>query len=287
MTRLTLLALSSAALAWTLGYAGVANACDGAGVIVRIDGQAQDVVITRAQQVVSRPRILEVVCRADVIKSVGATTVMLSIDGVGTVTVNHNAVYVVPARSGAPSALGNAYRSIDEQVMPDMKRMPWNVRLKGAGDDFGFALPALTAGGQKVTAGDRNLLVRLVGGTAPYKVEVRGGDGKVIGVQTSESHEVQLSHVPLSAGSYTITASDASPRSLDATIAAVADAPPQDEAFDGLSDPEIRAASSATALARSQTAIWSFEAEQRLAAAPPNGLDRAKVYELIESYSAD
>jgi len=52
--------------------------------------------------------------------------------------------------------------------MPDMNRLPWTVRLKGAGDDFGFAVPALTAGGQQLQVGDRALLVRLVGGTAPY-----------------------------------------------------------------------------------------------------------------------
>jgi hypothetical protein len=217
----------------------------------------------------------------------GATTVVLSIDGVGAVTVSHGTAYVVPARSGAPTALGNAYRSIDEQVMPDMKRMPWNVRLKGAGDDFGFALPALAAGGQRVTAGERTLLVRLVGGTAPYKVEVHNGAGQLIASQTSESHELLLSNVQVTVGDYTITASDATPRSLDAAISVVAAAPPEDEAFAGLVDPEIRAATSATSLARTQTAIWSFEAEQRLAAAPANGLDRDKVYELIESYSAD
>ncbi|HVN01025.1 MAG TPA: hypothetical protein VMT68_12510 [Caulobacteraceae bacterium] len=288
MTRLAAAALSTAlSLGAALGCAGAAQACDGAGVIVRIDGQPQDVVITRAAQVVSRPRVLEVVCRADVIKSVGATRIVLSIDGVGNVTVTRDGAYTVPARSGAPSALGNAYRSINDEVMPDMKRMPWNVRLKGAGDDFGFALPALTAGGQHVSAGDRSLLVRLVGGSAPYKVEIRNGAGAIVASQTSESHEVRLDHVPLSLGDYKITASDSTPRSLDAAVSVVSASPPADDAFAGLTDPEIRAAASATALARSQTATWSFEAEQQLAAAPANGLDRDKVYELIESYSAD
>jgi hypothetical protein len=167
--------------AGALGLAAAAQACDGAGVIVRIDGQPQDVQITRAgpngPQVVSRPRVLEVVCRGDVIKSVGATDIVLSVDGVGSVKVSRASVYTVPPRTGAPSAIGNAYRSINEQVMPDMKRLPWNVRLKGAGDDFGFALPALGSGGQQLAAGAQPLLVRLVGGTAPYKVEIRKRPG--------------------------------------------------------------------------------------------------------------
>ena len=43
----------------------------------------------------------------------------------------------------------------------------------------------------------------------------------------------------------------------------------------------------ASALARDHTATWSFEAEQELAARTGHGLDRDKVYELIENYSAD
>jgi hypothetical protein len=292
MTRLGALTISAALLTTSaLAMGGAAQACDGAGVIVRIQGQPQDVLITRTQNgaasVVTRPRVLEVVCRNDVIKAVGATYIVLSIDGAGTVKVDHSLVYTVPARSGAPTVIGNAYRSIDEQVLPDMKRMPWNVRLKGAGDDFGFALPALSASGQEITAGDRSLLVRLVGGAAPYKVEIHNGAGQLVASQTSEGHEVRLPHVPLAAGAYKITATDSTPGSLDAAITAVAATPPDEADFAGLTDPEIRIAATASALARDQTGTWSFEAEQQLAAAPDDGLDRDKVYELIESYSAE
>src|ERR1700760_4034588 len=120
-------AVGAAAL---LGLGGVATACTGAGVIVRIDGQPQDLAITRAEaggQAVSRPRVLEVVCSGDGIKASGVTSVTLSIDGVGPVKVAKNTVYTVPARAGAPTAIGNAYRTINDQVMPDMKRLPWNV----------------------------------------------------------------------------------------------------------------------------------------------------------------
>jgi hypothetical protein len=291
MTRLRASRLAAALMAATgVGWTGLAHACDGAGVIVRIVGQPQDVMISRtengAASVVSRPRVLEVVCHNDVIKAAGTTYIMLSIDGAGTVKVDRTLVYRVPARSGAPTALGNAYRSIDEQVLPDMKRMPWNVRLKGAGDDFGFALPALATGGQQVTQGKRTLLVRLVGGTSPYKVEIRNAQNQVVASQTSDSHEVQLHDVPLVSGAYVITASDSTPRSLDVNVTAVNASPPDEPAFAGLLDPEIRTAAAATAIARTATGTWSFEAEQQLAAAPANGLDRDKVYELIESYSA-
>ena len=273
------------------GWAGLAQACSGAGVIVRIEGRAQDVVITRteagATKTVTRPRVLEVVCRNDTVSAVGATYVVLSIDGSGSVKIDHNAAYTVPARSGAPTILSNAYSTLNDQVMPDMKRLPWNVRLKGAGDDFGFALPALATGGQQVRTGARPLLVRLVGGSAPYKVEIRDASNAVVASQTSPDHDVVLSRVTLGPGAYRITASDSTPRSLDAAVVAVDTAPPTDTSFDGLTDPEIRTAAEAATLARDKPALWSFEAEQQLQSAPANGLDRDKVYELIESYGTD
>ena len=270
-----------------LACAGPAAACDGAGVIIRIDGRPQDVQITRAAEVVSRPRVLEVVCRADQIRTLGETSIVLSIDGTGTVTVGRGGAYTVPNRGGAPSIAGNVYRSIDQQVMPDMKRLPWNVRLKGAGDDFGFALPSLTAGGEKLTAGSRALLVRLVGGAAPYKVVVKDATGAVVVSQTSDNHEVVLPAVALAPGAYHITASDSTPRSLEADVSVVAEQPPLPGDLEGASDPEVKAATASTLLARDHPGDWSFEAEQRLAAAPDTGLDRDKVYELIESYGSD
>lgn len=274
-----------------MAMGAAAHACDGAGVIIRIEGQPQDVQIQRtdggAPTTVSRPRVLEVICHGDVLRTAGTTFVVLSIDGVGAVKVDHNVAYTVPARKGVPTLAGNAYRSIGDQVMPDMKRLPWNVRLKGAGDDFGFALPALMAGGQQLQAGARPLLVRLVGGTAPYKVEVRDANGALVASKSSDTHEVVLPTASYAVGKYSVTASDSTPRSLDATFQVVAASPPPNDAFNGIDDPEVRIAAVASDMARQYTATWSFEAEQDLAAAPAQGLDRDKVYELIENYSTD
>ncbi len=279
--------IGAAAAAW----AGLAHACPGVGVITRIEGRAQDVVIRRneggANTTVSRPRVLEVICHGDTITAVGATYVVLSIEGSGPITVNHNATYTVPQPTGPQSVLGNAYGVLNDQLMPDMKRLPWTVRLKGPGDDFGFAVPDLTAGGQQVHANIRSLLVRLVGGTAPYEVEIRDTGNTVVASQTSRTHDVVLAHVTLNPGAYRLTARDSTPRSLDAEIVAVAAVPPADSAFDSLTDPEVRAAAKAATLARDAPAVWSFEAEQQLQAAPMHGLERDKVYELIESYGTD
>ena len=290
MLKSALTALGAVTLAAaSLALGGAAQACDGAGVIIRIDGTPRDVAIARAGpngvQPVGRPSVLQVICSLDQIHAGAGATIVLSVDGVGQVKVAPGKSYVVPERHGAPSLVGNAYRQINDQVMPDMKRLPWNVRLKGAGDDFGFALPALTEGGQQITAGTRPLLVRLVGGSAPYRVQLRDAKGAVVATRSSPSHEMQLAAIGLAPGDYTLTAADSTQRSLDASFKVVTAGPPPQAGFADLPDPEVRAAAGASALARDATATWSFEAEQQLAAAPAHGLDRDKVYELIESYS--
>jgi hypothetical protein len=281
--RIAATAILISAAAWS-----AAHACTGAGVITRIDGLPQDLTITRIEagkpSVVSRPRVLEVVCEGDAVHVVGATFVTMSIDGRGVVKVGKALDYRVPARSGAPSIAGNAYRTLDEQVLPDMKRLPWNVRIKGAGDDFGFAVPGLTQGAEKLRAGRRDLIVRLVGGTPPYKIEVRAASGELVSAQSSDGHQVVFPGLLLTPRGYEITATDSTPRALHAQVTAVDNAPPLDPAFADLADPEIRAAAMATALARSDPGSWSLEAEQLMQATPANGLDRDRVYELIESY---
>jgi hypothetical protein len=265
-----------------------AHACTGVGVITRIDGRPQDLIITRIENgkptVVNRPRVLEVVCQDDSVRVAGATFVTMSIDGRGVVKVGGALDYRVPPRSGAPSLAGNAYRTLDEQVLPDMKRLPWNVRIKGAGDDFGFAAPGLMQGGEKLLATRRDLLVRLVGGAAPFKVEVRRASGQTVAVQSSDTHTVIFHALGLVQGAYEIVATDSTPRELRAQIAVADSRPNLDPAYATLADPEVRAAAAASALARSAPGAWSLEAEQLLQAAPTNGLDRDKVYELIESY---
>jgi hypothetical protein len=57
--------------------------------------------------------------------------------------------------------------------------------------------------------------------------------------------------------------------------------------YEGLSDAEVRAAVSALQLAKEHPATWAFEAQQILAAAPEEGLDRARVFQLLESYDGE
>ena len=283
-------------LAFACTTAGVfaassALACSGAGIITRIDGRPQDVAITRTvggkSAAVAKPRVLEVVCPGDVIRVSGGGRLHLSVDGAGKVQVASGSAFTVPARKGAPSVAGNAYRQVNENVVPDMKRLPWNVRLKGAGTGFEFALPALASGQQTLRAGRRDLLVRLAGGSGPYRVELMNEAGQAVASTTSPGEDAVLRGVNLTAGAYRLKASDSAGNVIEARLPAGDRAPPVDAAYAGLPDAEIRAAVTALELAKANPGTWALEAEQLLAAAPEEGLDRARVYELLESYDVD
>jgi hypothetical protein len=260
--------------------------CAGAGVITRIDGDAADVSILRADATVPRPRVLEVVCVGDKVSANGATQITLSLDGKGVVHVDSSAAYVVPAKNPPPTLADNAYKAVSQDVTPDMKRLAWDVRLKGGATDFAFALPELAAGGEKLSAGDHALLLRVNGGVGPYAATLTGPNGAVLAKSNTTSFTLVFPTVSFAPGHYHLSAVDGAGVSIQADFT-VADRPaPLPPGYDRIDDPEVRAAAVACALAKAQTATWALEAEQLLAAAPANGLDRSRVYDLIESYGA-
>ncbi len=281
--------LIAAAAAITLGaFAAPALAapagCTGAGVVTRIEGEPTGLVITRGTTRVARPRVLEVLCVGDRVTVTGNTHATLSLDGRGSVRVDAATPVTVAARTGAPSLAGNAYRAVNDQVMPDMKRMPWNVRLKGPEDEFAFALASLSAGTQVMSPGPRALLVRVVGGTGPYRAVLTGPNGQVVAEITAQSGNIVLPGVNLAPGRYKITANDTAGAAIIAEFTVAPKATGTPGTYEAISDPEVRAAATAAAIARADPATRGFEAEQLLAEAPANGLDRGRVYALIEEY---
>ncbi len=280
-----LLAAATSVAALAAGHAFAAD-CVGAGVITRIDGDPGSVNILREATKVSRPRVLEVVCAGDRVSASGATHITLSIDGRGVVKVDASDPYLVAARAGSASLAGNAYRAVNQQVMPDMKRLPWDVRLKGGDNSFAFALPQLASGAQELSPGPRSLLVRVTGGTGPYTATV-SGPGGVVAQASGQGDDLFFPTVSYAPGKYHVSAHDGAGVAIEADFT-VSNTPAElPTIYDSLSDPEVRAAATAVALARAQSPTRALEAEQLLAAAPSNGLDRGRVYDLIESYGSD
>jgi len=277
-------AVATAAALGLLAAAGEASACAGAGVITRIVGKPQDIVILRSGAPVARPRVLEVLCEADTVRVQNGAAATLSIDGSGQVRVQGAQSYTVAQRHGAPSLAGNAYRNVSDNLLPDLKRQPWDVRLRGPGPALGFALSSLGSGKQTITAGPRDLLVRLDGGVGAYKVQIVGPGGGILGQGAGAANDILLTHLDLAPGAYVIRAADSSGATVEAKVMVVADRPPVSPGYDGIADSEVRAAARAADLARTNADTWSFEAEQILSSAPATGLDRESVFKLIESY---
>lgn len=137
-----------------------------------------------------------------------------------------------------------------------------------------------------MSPGSRALLLRLTGGAGPYKATLTGPGGQVLG-EASGADDLVFPTVAFASGRYHLTASDSAGGSIQAdfTVASAPGAAPT--TYASLTDPEVRAAATACALAREDSKVHGLEAEQVLASAPSNGLDRARVYSLIESYGTD
>ena len=261
-----------------------AAACAGSGVITRIQGANEDVAITRGGKPVTRIRVLEVVCVGDVVTAKGATTVTLSIDGVGPVKVDRTRAYTVGPRKGKPSASGNVYRAVSEQVLPDMKRVPWNVRTKGPVDDTDPPL-RFSAGEtvQVISAARSALLVRLIGNGGPYEVALLDASGATVKSASGANEEVLLTGLALRPGTYKLTAKDPSGATAELQINVEAQVAEPTGEFDDISDAEVVAAVKAMRLAQSDPSKYMLEAQQILASAPANGMDRERVYQTIEA----
>ena len=269
-----------------LAGSAIAAPCIGAGVVTRIDGSPAGVSIARAGAQISRPRVLEVVCVGDRIAAAGPTRITLSVDGRGPVRIDARTPFVVPSRAGAASLASNAYQAVNDQVMPDMKRLPWDVRLKGGEVAFAFALPQLADGNQEIPAGPRSLLVRFVGGSSPYRATLTGPGGQAMG-QVSGDGDLSFPTAPFAPGRYHVGAVDATGTAISADFKVTTQVPPLSPTYATIEDPEVRAAATACDLARQGSKHYGLEAEELIAAAPADGLDRTRVYDLIESYGAD
>lgn len=281
MIRTLGIALPIAFGAMLMATTAEAAACAGSGVITRIQGVNTDVAITRAGKPVSRIRVLEVVCVGDVVTTKGATVVTLSIDGVGPVKVDRARAYTVGPRKGKPSASGNVYRAVSDQVLPDMKRLPWDVRTKGPGEPLRFTVGTQP---QFIAAGRTSLLVRLVG-HGPYQLSLLDSGGATVKSITGSTEELTITGLNLTAGDYRLVAKDSGGVTAEMQIRVDANLTPPTGEYEDLSDPEVVAAVKAMRLAQSDPAKYSLEAQQILASAPANGLDRDTIYKVIETLS--
>ena len=129
--------------------------------------------------------------------------------------------------------------------------------------------------------------MRLAGGTGPYRVELLDRSGRAVASAQSAEADVTLRGATLTPGVYRLKATDSAANAVEARVTVTNEGPSLPAAYEGLPDAEVRAAVSALELAKAHPKTWAFEAEQLLASAPEEGLDRARVYQLLESYDPD
>jgi len=264
-----------------------AAACAGSGVITRISGNNKDVAINRAGRAVANVRVLEVVCVGDVVTAKGATSVTLSIDGVGAIKVDQAKPYTVGPRRGKPSATGNVYRAVSDQVLPDMKRLPWDVRTKGVPEGDPPLRFATATNTPQVISPRGQLLVRLIGNGGPYEVTLLTSAGATVKTVSGATEELVLNGLTLAPGSYKLTAKDNAGATAELAVQVEASVAQPTGEFDDISDPEVVAAVKAMRLAQSDPSKYTLEAQQILASAPSNGMDRERVYQRIETLGQD
>lgn len=280
MSRYSFLALPLAAGIFAI--AGAASAqCAGSGVVTRIQGDPGQVSILRGGSSVAKPRVLEVVCAGDVVRTSGGAVVTLSIDGVGPVRVT-GSPYTVGPRKGKPGAAGNVYRAVSDQVMPDMKKLPWDVKTKAPEDPVRFAAPDGSV--QVVSPGRSQLLVRLIDGIGPFHVELQDASGQVLKAMDTQTPEVTFTGLSLAPGDYRFVVKSQSDSRAEMRFQVAPGAPAPSAEIGELTDAELQAALYALELARTDPAKWQLEATQVLAGAPKGELDRERVFALIDDY---
>jgi hypothetical protein len=226
--------------------------------------------------------VLQTLCVGDTVQ-VRNAAVLVSLYGRGDFWIRPGQPYTVQPVQGRASYAGNAYRSFDEKTMPDMQRMRAEVRLKGGAEPFEFAVESLAAGGQEVSIGRSNLLVRVSGGQGPYVGRMTDSAGHAW-TASSTTADLLFSGVALAPGLVKVSVSDASGHHLEGGFEGSPTLATYPADYRDLDDAEVRAAGEAIDLARSAPKTRSLEAEQQLNSAPAGGLDRETVYELIESY---
>jgi hypothetical protein len=283
------IAIGAFAIPLLWASAGMAQDCVEAGVITRLQGRPQDLRIVRAGAPVDRVRVLEPLCVGDRISAVAPTWASLSLDGAKATAVRVDAAhpFVVPGRSSSNLAQ-TGWNLAVFKLSRDMKRRPWDVRLRGPGPELSFAIPSLNTSPQQLTAGRGSLLVRLDGGVGAYHVALTDAAGGDLGaVETRDSDVVLTLRKPLEPGDYQLTVRDTAGTSVKAAIRVVAGAAPVSPAEVGFADPEVNVALAAAELAQREPATWSLEAEQMIFNAPAGELDRLSIYELIEGYEGE
>jgi hypothetical protein len=273
----------------SLGFAGEAAACPRdraiAGIVQRVSGQVGDTRIERAGAPTIRPAPMETLCEGDVvIASAAGASVTMRLDGAGASTLLQGpGRYTLPAARGRATVVDNALGLLMESWAPEIKRSSSFGVVRGRlGDKAEWAVPGLESGIATIRRGQRPLLLRWIGDTARYRVEVARENGALVEKADSTRPFVRLPAREWSGG-YIVRVYEGGAKNPTLTGRFRAgDAPPANPTpFSGQMGEEVRAASEALRIIGLDIDRWSLEAVQMIDRAPSQGLDREALYRAI------
>ena len=260
--------------------AGAAEAaCPGgapmAGVVESVRGPQGGVVVVRGGQRIY-PGTATLVCGRDVIQATapGASVSVRFADGATRSYAGGS--FTLPEPAGA-SRLGRAFEGRVQAFAPESQTYGRSMVTRGGGPTpFDFEAAALTGGSARLSGGWHDVDVRWFGGVGPFTVTLTGPGGPVH-VDNVEPREALLP-AHLAPGHWTVEVQDLAGRKVDGAFnvdpALTTPAPPAVGPF-----AEWDAALAAVSLGEQPDLV--FEAQQVLAHAPAQGLDRSAFYETL------
>ena len=266
------------ALGMVFGAGAAHAACPGgapmAGVVESVRGPQGGVVLIRSGQRLY-PVTATVVCGGDQVQVGGGASIQIRYADGGSRAYN-GGVTTIPSPAGA-SRWGRAFEGRVEAFAPDSQTYGRSMVARG-GDPtpFEFEAATLTGGSAQLSSGWRDVDVRWFGGVGPFTVTMTGPGGPV-SVQNIEGREARLP-AHLAPGHWTVQVQDLAGRKSDGSFtvdpALSAPAVSSDGPFAEWDD-------ALSALTIGEKPDLVFEAQQVLAHAPAQGLDRDSFYRTL------
>ncbi|HWE44384.1 MAG TPA: hypothetical protein VG407_00030 [Caulobacteraceae bacterium] len=274
-TKLVVLAALGMAFAAGAAHAACPGGAPMAGVVESVRGPQGGVVVVRSGQRIY-PVTATVVCGSDLVQvgGAGAAIQIRYADG-GSRSYNAGS-FSVPNPAGA-SRWGRAFEGRVEAFAPDAKTYGRSMVTRG-GDPtpFEFEAATLTGGSARLSGGWRDVDVRWFGGVGPFTVTMTGPAGPV-SVQNIEAHEARLP-THLAPGHWTVQVQDLAGRKSDGAFTVDPALTTPTVSSDG---PFAEWDDALDALSIGEKPELVFEAQQVMAHAPAQGLDRDAFYRTL------
>ncbi len=277
--RSILAALSavSGLLASTAALAACPAGSHMAGLVQSISGPRGEISLQRGGAAIG-PAVALPLCAGDAVVISGPDSKLTAKLFDGTTQTYSQGRHEIAA-AGSANMLWRVVEEKIEAFAPEVQTYGHGlVGRDAAPTPYEFSASGLASGQAKVSANWSDISVRWIGGVGPYVVELHGPGGEAVQAPNVAEHNAKLAVGHLTPGVWQISVKDLVGRELkgsftvDASLGAPAMSP--DGPFAELND-------ALSAVSMAGQGDLTFQAEQVLASAPQQGLDRGPFYTAI------